>query len=259
VSPELFRLRKQAAMQAWYEYMPVRRALLPRDGQVGLHRELRLGNLLAVQLLDTRLYRSNQPCGDSFKPHCAGVDDRAATVLGAEQEAWLARNMASGGQVWNALAQQITMMSLDRRRRPEEPAKIMNMDSWAGYEVARQRLLARMAGRRNNVVLTGDEHQNFCGDLVHQDKVVAGEFVSTSISSGGNGSDQRVGTEQWLKFNPQLKFANDQRGFLLCEVSPDAWQSHYMVMDQVTVREPKMSKRLTATIARDYPGITLSA
>lgn len=256
VSAELFRLRKQAAMQAWYEHMPVRRALLPRDGRVGLHRELKLGGLLSVQLLDTRLYRSNQPCGDGFKPHCAGVDDAAQTVLGAEQEAWLARNMA-GGQIWNALAQQITMMSLDRRRRAEEPAKIMNMDSWAGYEMARQRMLNRFAGRRNNVVLTGDEHQNFCGDLVQRDRIVASEFVTTSISSGGNGSDRRAGTDEWMKYNPQLKFANDQRGYSVCEVTPDAWQTHYMVMDQVTVREPTASRRVTATVARDKAGITL--
>src|SRR3546814_2746788 len=33
-SPEVFMLKKQAAMQAWYEHMPVRKALLPRGGMV---------------------------------------------------------------------------------------------------------------------------------------------------------------------------------------------------------------------------------
>lgn len=258
VSPELFLLRRHAAMQAWYEHMPVRRALLPRNGAVGLNREIKLGNLAALQLLDTRLFRTNQPCGDGFKPACPDVEDRNAQVLGAEQEAWLARNMA-GGAVWQALAQQITMMSLDRRRRPEEPTKIMNMDSWAGYEVARQRVLSRMAGRQNNIVLTGDEHQNFCGDLVQRDRIVGSEFVSTSISSGGNGQDARPGTDQWLKYNPELKFANDQRGYMVCEVTPDAWQTHYMVLDQVTVADPKLSRRMTAVATRDKAGITLSA
>jgi alkaline phosphatase D len=259
VSPELFALRKQAAMQAWYEFMPVRRALLPRNGAVGMHREFQMGNLLGLQVLDTRLYRSNQPCGDGFKPLCNDVNKADTQVLGSEQEAWLARNLAGGGQIWEALAQQITMMSLDRRRRPEEPAKIANMDSWAGYETARQRVLSRFSGRRNNVVLTGDEHQNFCGDLVQRDKIVGSEFVATSISSGGNGSDVRIGTDQWLKYNPELKFANDQRGYMVCDVTPDAWQSHYMVVDQVTVRDPKLSRRMTAVVARDEAGIKLSA
>src|SRR3546814_10230269 len=112
-------------------------------------------------------------------------------VLGKAQEEWLGRNLAKGGATWNAFAQQITIMSLDRRRKPDEPKKSVNLDSWAGYEAPRERILSRMAGLKNNVVLTGDEHQHFCGDLVSKDRVVGAEFVATSISSGGDGSDQR--------------------------------------------------------------------
>ncbi len=256
--PELFALRRAAAFQAWYEHMPVRKSQLPRGGVVQMYRDLKYGRLAHLDICDTRLYRTNQPCGDGFKPHCAEVDDKNAQVLGAEQEAWVARNLANRDHVWNALAQQITMMSLDRRRRPEEPARVLNMDSWAGYEVPRQRLLARMAGRQNVVVLTGDEHQNFCGNLVHRDKIVGGEFVATSISSGGNGQDVRPGTDEWMKFNPELKFANDQRGYLVCEVTPDAWQTHFMVVDQVRTRENNLSRRMTAVVARDEAGVKLS-
>src|SRR3546814_12753385 len=42
--PEVFMLKKQEAMQTWYEHMPVRRALLPRGGMVALNRELRDGD-----------------------------------------------------------------------------------------------------------------------------------------------------------------------------------------------------------------------
>jgi alkaline phosphatase D len=259
VDAEIFALRRAAAFQAWYEHMPVRKAQLPRGGAPKMYRDLKFGRLAHLDICDTRLYRTNQPCGDGFKPHCAEVDDRNAQVLGAEQEAWVARNLSNSDHVWNALAQQITMMSLDRRRRPEEPARVLNMDSWAGYEVPRQRLLARMAGRQNVVVLTGDEHQNFCGNLVHRDKIVGGEFVATSISSGGSGQDKRPGTDEWLKANPELKFANDQRGYLVCEVTPEAWQSHFMVVDQVRTRENSLSRRMTALVARDEAGVKLSA
>lgn len=87
-------LRKQAAMQAWYEHMPVRRALLPRGGMVAAHRELRYGDLMAMQVLDTRQYRDNQPCGDGFKPACPDVYAKDTQVLGKAQEEWLARNLA---------------------------------------------------------------------------------------------------------------------------------------------------------------------
>lgn len=256
--PEIFMLRKQAAMQAWYEHMPVRRALLPRGGMVALNRELRYGDLMSMQLLDTRQYRDDQPCGDGFKPACPEIYAKDAQVLGQAQEEWLARNLRTGGATWNTLAQQITMMSLDRRRFPDEPKKIFNLDSWAGYEAPRERMLSRMAGLENVIVLTGDEHQNFCGDLVLRDKVVGSEFVATSISSGGDGSDKRRGTDEWLALNPELKFANDQRGYVVCEVGREAWQTHFMVVDKVTTPTNTLSKRATGVVARGEAGVRMS-
>ena len=257
--PEIFALRRAAALQAWYEHMPVRRSMLPTGGLIGgTYRAVRFGQLAELDLLDTRLSRSDQPCDDGFKPVCAGVNDRAAQVLGAEQEAWLTRNLSRNQAQWNCLAQQIMMMSLDRRRRTEEPAEIRNMDSWAAYEVPRQRLLSRMNGLSNVVVLTGDEHQNFAGDLNDGDRIVASEFVATSISSGGDGSDQRSGSQQHMAFNPELKFVNDQRGYLTCDVTREAWKTNYMVVDKVSTRESVLSKRATAEVAHGTPGLRMA-
>ena len=255
---DIFMLRKAAAMQVWYEHMPVRRSMLPRGGMVPLNRELRYGNLMAMQLLDTRQFRSDQPCDDGFKPECAGVRNNAAQVLGREQEEWLNRNLSRSGGHWNTLAQQVMMMSLDRRRRADEPQKILNMDSWAGYEIPRQLMLNRMAGLSNVVVLTGDEHQNIVGNLIERDRVVGSEFVVTSISSGGDGSDVRSGNDVFMANNPEVKFTNDQRGYAVCEVTPDAWQTHYMVVDKVTTRENSVANRATATVANNERGVSVS-
>jgi alkaline phosphatase D len=134
------------------------------------------------------------------------------------------------------LAQQVMMMSLDRRRTAdEEPHKVVNLDSWAGYEVPRRRLLSRLRGLDNVVVLTGDEHQNWAGQLHDErDRAVGVEFVATSISSGGDGQDQRPGSDFILRSNPQLKFVNDQRGYLTCDVTADEWRTNFMVMDRVS-------------------------
>src|SRR3546814_19079877 len=104
-----------------------------------------------------------------------------------------------------------------------------------------------MAGLKNNVVLTGDEHQNFCGGLVLDDKVVGAEFVATSISSGGDGSDRRHGTDVFLSQNPKLKFANDQRGYIVCDVNREAWQTHFMVVDKVRSEERRVGKECVST------------
>lgn len=255
--PEVFRLRRQAGLQAWYEYMPVRAAMLPRNGIItDMYRHARFGDLMAIDFLDTRSFRSDQPCDDGFKPWCSGIDDPRAQMISAEEESWLVRNLTRKDAKWNCVAQQVMMMSLDRRNRAVGSERIYNLDSWAGYSVARKRLLARMKGLDNVVVLTGDEHQNFAGLLNDGSKPVAVEFVSTSISSGGDGSDLRTGSDIMLKNNPELKFINDQRGYLLCEVTPDSWSTHFMVMDQVSAPGGTISRRTTLTAARGEMGLT---
>ena len=63
---------------------------------------------------------------------------------------------------------------------------------------------------------------------------LAVEFVSTSISSGGDGVDQRADGRRYLAENPFLKFNNAQRGYLVCDVSPQTWRSEFKVLDQVS-------------------------
>lgn len=256
---DAFRMRRAAGMQAWYEYMPVRAAMAPRSEMIGtMYRQARFGDLLSIDFLDTRTFRTDQPCGDNFKPTCAEMTATQAQVISAEEEGWLTRNLARRDAKWNCLAQQVMMMALDRRNSADAAEPIYNMDTWAGYKVQRQRLLGRMKGLDNVVVLTGDEHQNFAGLLDDGTKPVAVEFVSTSISSGGDGSDLRPGSDIILKNNPQLKFINDQRGYLTCEVTPDAWTTRAMVMDQVSAPGGQIHTRATMTVPRAAPGLSIS-
>ena len=257
---QVFALRRAAAMQAWYEFMPVRAALFPDGRVINAHRRFNWGTLAAINVLDTRSWRSDQPCDDGFKPICAGVNDPEATVLGQAQEQWLDASFARRDATWTCVAQQIMMMPLDRRDggRTQGPEKIINIDSWAGYDAARRRMMRRFSRLDNVVVLTGDEHQNFAGQLFDGDRPVAMENVITSISSGGDGRDLRNGADVLMAANPQVKFMNDQRGYGVCEVTPDAWQTHYMVLDRVSSPGGTISRRATATMARGSTNVTIS-
>jgi alkaline phosphatase D len=257
VAPEVFALRRQAAMQAWYEHMPVRRALLPNGPVVLANRSFAYGQLASLNLLDTRSFRTDQPCGDGLQPACAGVFDTAAQVLGAAQEDWLDRQLAGSRTAWNCLAQQVMMMDFDYRSLAG-PGRSPNLDSWTGYDAPRNRMMARLARTANAVVLTGDVHQNYAGLLYDGDKAAGVEFVNTSITSNGDGEDLRPMTRGFLADNPQVKFANDQRGYSVCEVTPDAWQTHFMVMDKVSTPGGTLSKRATATVPRDTTELALS-
>jgi len=64
----VFRRRRAAAFQATYENLPLRIAQLPKRSHIRLHRRLPYGNLADFTMLDTRQYRSNQPC----EVHSAG-------------------------------------------------------------------------------------------------------------------------------------------------------------------------------------------
>ncbi len=251
--PEIFALRRAAAFQAYYEHMPLRRASFPGPGGIQIYRRARFGTLLDAHFLDTRQFRSDQPCGDGFKVDCPGEDDPKASVLGAAQEDWLFGNLARREARWNLVAQQVMMMRLDRRTG-DEPQPIRNMDSWASYTAPRERVLSRFAGLGNVVVVTGDEHQNFAGELqTRRGEPAAVEFVSTSISSGGTGSDKRINTDRIIARNPFLKATNDQRGYLLATVTPDLWQSQWRVVDQVTQPGGTISTRRTFHVERGKP------
>ncbi|MBT2185639.1 alkaline phosphatase D family protein [Sphingobium nicotianae] len=256
-TPEVFLLRKAAAMQAWYEHMPVRGALFPHGGNIAMNRRFRFGDLAAINVLDTRSFRTDQPCGDNMKPACPEQMDPKAAMMGSAQEAWLDANLHRNDATWNCIAQQVMMMPLDRRRYADEKDVIYNMDSWAGYDAPRRRLMSRLAKVDNAVVLTGDEHQNFAGLLLDKDKPVAVEAVLTSISSGGDGQDLRKGSDKMLADNPQLKFINDQRGYGLCEVTPEAWKTHFMVMDKVSQPGGTISRRTTATMPRGEVSLSI--
>jgi alkaline phosphatase D len=83
--PAIFNLRKQAAMQAFYENTPLRPSALPSGPALQLYRRAAYGDLLELNFLDTRQYRSDQPCGDRWNTVCAEIDRARAEVLGARQ------------------------------------------------------------------------------------------------------------------------------------------------------------------------------
>lgn len=251
--PEVFLLRRQAAAQAFYEHMPLRRSAFPRGADIQLYRHASWGKLLDLNLLDTRQHRTDQPCGDAWAATCDGVSDPWAQVLGEAQEAWLYRNLERSDAHWKVLAQQIMVMDLDRKAGPETG---YNLDSWAGYSIPRQRLLNRLRDRRigNTIVLTGDEHQNYAGELYLDSRnpegaPVAAEFVTTSISSSGDGQDQRADGRRYLADNPFLKFNNAQRGYVVCDVTPERWQTEFKVLDKVSEKGGTLSTRATFAVA----------
>jgi alkaline phosphatase D len=258
--PEVFNLRRQAAAQAYYENMPLRKTSFPHGTEIQIYRRAAYGDLLDAHFLDTRQFRMDQPCGDNFKTVCPEALASDRTIMGPVEERWLFDGLAQSSTRWNLIANQVMMMPLDRRYANQH-APVWNMDSWAGYPAARKRLLDHLESHdiRNVVVTTGDEHQNFAGELRANDredgKLLAVEFVATSISSGGDGSDLRKGSDAILANNPHLKFVNDHRGYVVCEVGRDVWKSDYRTVDFVSRPGAPIATRASFVVERGQPGL----
>ena len=258
VPKQEFARRRAQAYQAYYEHMPLRRSVLRSGNDVEIYRQLNFGTLASFYMLDTRKYRSDQPCGDGRKMACPESLDPKQTILGPEQERWLMRSLRQSTARWNVIAQQVMVAPMDARTGEEQD---FSMDQWSGYAVERKRFLEFLRDRKpsNPVVLTGDIHTNWVSDLKPEfyredSPVVATEFVGTSVTSGGDGSDVRPTTAGILAENPHIKFFNNQRGYVRCSLKADRWRTDFRVLTSVSKPDEPISTRASFVVETGRPG-----
>lgn len=230
-----FGARRAAALQAYYENMPLRPTSAPRGGDMQLYRRVHWGALASFHMLDTRQYRTDQPCGDEFRATCADRHNPAATLTGADQERWLLDGFAASQTRWDILGQQVFFAGVDLSPGPEHG---INPDGWDGYTANRDRIVAGLTTSpvRNAVVLTGDIHSHWAA-TVHQSAggpPIATELVTSSISSGGDGSDTRADVEAILPENPHIRYFSNRRGYIRARVTPDAITADFRTLPYVS-------------------------
>ncbi|MGH8188721.1 MAG: alkaline phosphatase D family protein, partial [Steroidobacteraceae bacterium] len=216
-----WRTRRRAAVQAYNEYMPIRSRATSDDK---IYQRFAIGDLADVLMLDTRLHgRDKQGELRAGEPEFAATDARIAdprrTLLGRDQEAWLARELARSkerGQPWRILGQQVMMAPLSRT----QGRTIRNPDQWDGYAPSRERLFKVLRERdiRNNVVLTGDIHSSWCNELssnpwadasAAEARAVGVEFVGPAVSSPGLRVDPQqaiTDAERLRATSPHMKY-----------------------------------------------------
>ncbi len=224
-----FALRRTAALKAWWEAMPLPRAVL--EGHA--YRRFRFGRHVAFHTLDTRAHRDAQPCGG--RGRCDAIARPDAQMLGPVQEAWLQDGLtAARDTTWQVLAQQVPMM----RRHLANGA--LSLDKWDGYPAARARLLGGIAERRigGAVMLSGDVHRALAATL-HANPDDAGsaalatEFTATSVSSEGDGSDTPA-RPALLDQNPHIAHFGARRGFTLHEAGPRGFTTSFRALPYVS-------------------------
>jgi alkaline phosphatase D len=241
--------RVTAALQAYYEWMPVRE--VDRKNPRRENRRFVLGDLVDLFMLEERLNARSQqlpativtPFGLAFAQNGEFLNpDRG--LLGAKEEAWLVKGLRQSSARWKVLGQGVMFAQLKAVGAPNAlgGGLYLNPDQWDGYLPARDRLYAAVKGSdggpavNNLVVLTGDIHSSWASDLTQDPNnpdVVSGgynpatgegslavEFVGTSVTSPA--FDDPLGeTAAYLRSqNPHFKYIDfNKRGYMLLDVT----------------------------------------
>lgn len=260
--PVVFLQRRAAAYQAYYEHLPLRPASMPQGPNMRLYRRFTFGDLAEFSMLDTRQYRTDQPCdsnnrgGGQVVTNCEERLNSSRTMLGDQQESWLLNGLDQSRARWNVIAQQYLMAELEQQPGPSEGYWT---DGWDGYPANRSRILEFIQQRcpSNPVVIGGDIHSFWVSDLKpdfrdHASPVVASEFVGTSISSAGVSYDRFAAI---LPDNPHIKFFESRlRGYMRCTVSRERWTSDLRVVDTTKCRGASIRTLATFVVEDGQPG-----
>jgi len=213
--------RKAAALQAYFEWMPIRRTgALPE----AINRSFRFGDLASLIMVETRLTARTEQLDlqsdlmvdgrPDFPGFFRKLNDPARQLMGPEQEAWLAGELTRSvraGETWQVLGNQIVMGKVytpDLRKQMGDEAfgamlaelpdyvrgRIaasaalagvdvpLNLDQWDGYPAARERIFDLFkASKARPVVLAGDSHSFWANELHDR----AGALVAAEFGTTG--------------------------------------------------------------------------
>lgn len=250
--------RRAMAYQACYEHQPLRREMTPLGPDLRLHTRVDYGTLARFHVLDTRQYRSPQPCpkpgrgGSNLIQRCAAREDPALSMLGMQQEAWLAAGLRDSAARWHLLAQTTRMAQADNATGADE---LFYSDSWDGYPAARLRLLEtlRDTQAKNPVVLGGDVHAFWVNDLKTDfaradGPVVASEFVTTSVTSQ---PPPETVMQTAAAEGPHVRLATGlYRGYVRVDVTPSRFSADLRALDDVR-RADSTCRTLSTWVVED--------
>jgi len=199
--------RRRAALQAYYEWMPVRE---PDGSPEAFFRAYAYGDLLTIAAIETRLMARAKPFDfreivaaiktpeDAARFKAETLLDESRELLGAAQTDYIdraVRDSVAAGHPWRLIANQIIMANVTTPdltvhvteedivalEKEWPPARAFvetsalglpyNLDAWDGYPAARERFynMARAAGDNGMIVVTGDTHAWWANDLATGD------------------------------------------------------------------------------------------
>ncbi|WP_454832653.1 alkaline phosphatase D family protein [Pseudoxanthomonas wuyuanensis] len=268
--------RRAAAMQAYREWLPV------SDEP---WKAYPIGSLATLYRTESRLLARTRPASAELaRAHRASDPDVAlrgfrdgawrdptATMLGSEQESWLAHELKRNAPASNW--QMVGMGTITGRTlmpeqtpgwvRPEAGESVVNkfkrdvrasklglpmwMDRWDGYPAARSRLLeAAQQADADLVMLSGDSHNAWAYSLAQDGRPAGVEFAGHSVTSHGIegqlAADPKQVAGAFVAANPELVWADTrQRGYMMIDITPQRVTGEWLFLQTVKSRSTALA------------------
>ena len=77
--------------------------------------------------------------------------------------------------------------------------------------------------------------------------------MGTSITTTGDGGEKTATSDQVLAENPFVKFFNNQRGYVRCEITPTEWRTDYRTVPYITRPDAPITTRATFYVESGRP------
>ncbi|WP_232366818.1 alkaline phosphatase D family protein [Alteripontixanthobacter muriae] len=197
--------RKATAMQAYFEWMPIRTPD-PRRPAEAIFRSFEFGDLATLAMLETRLLARTEQLefagevgdADAYAQFVSAIAQEDRELIGPQQRDWLQGVLSASvneGKPWQVIGNQVVMAQvsgpdLEGGMGPQPYAAFLaklpsewngrvmaaqagyragvpfNLDAWDGYPAARRRLYDTFrASGAKPIVLAGDSHAGWANNL----------------------------------------------------------------------------------------------
>ncbi len=264
VSDRLAFLRlRTMAYRAYFEHLPVSPSRMPVGPVMRMQDRYEWGQLAEFWLVDGRQHRDRHVCRGLHAPkrgsllwRCEAANAPERTLMGMDQENWLADGLASSTRAWKFIVQP-TQISPAAIKTPLGP--LAYADGWDAYPAARERLMAAIAQPRvpDVICLGGDVHRHVAANLRFNpmdpaSPVVATEFVTSSVTSKGLGE----AVNNWMKSsNPDLlHMRSDERGYTLLDISPQQVLCEFRGTPHPVRADARLHTQARFVVERGVPG-----
>jgi alkaline phosphatase D len=254
--------RVAAALQAYYEWMPVR--VVDATDLRKNNRSFAYGNLVDLLMLEERVVaRSPQLPGNigntDLFTQTGAFTDPTREMLGGDEQSWLAERLRASTARWKFVGQGVMFapLKLQPASNADGGGRFISPDQWDGYQPARDRVYEVLKGDvstpavDNVVLLTGDAHSSWAADLSQDpnnaDPSTGGydpdtgagsravEFVATSITSQMILDTGGLAESLLKQINPHFKYIDlTHHGYLLVDADATRVVGEWWYVDTVT-------------------------